>query len=98
MHDRDLYTTRYLGYNWKRHKNWDYEDYLIEARGKFDWRGPVAIYPEQKNLRMRSQHGLFTIFGKDIRALERQQPSVVEKSQFRLKQYPPHANFCKKQA
>ena len=75
--DRDLYSPRYLGYDWEHNQDRDYEDYLIREAGKFNWEGPVAIYPEQKNVRMRSQHGLFTIFGKDTRPLEQQQPEVV---------------------
>lgn len=72
--DRDLYSPDYLGYDWKADERWDYEDYLIFAGGTFDWEGPVAIYPAQKNLRMRSQLGWFTIFGEDAAPLEKQFP------------------------
>jgi hypothetical protein len=75
--DRDLYSPRYLGYDWENDEEWDYEDFLIFASGKFDWEGPVAIYPEQKNPRMRSQHGLFTIFGEIVEPLEKQFPEVL---------------------
>jgi hypothetical protein len=69
--DRDLYSPDYLGYDWQNDERWDYEDYLILAGGTFDWKGPVAIYPAQKNLRMRSQLGWFTIFGENTSPLER---------------------------
>jgi hypothetical protein len=76
---RDLYSPRYLGYDWKRHRECDYEDYLIHRKGKFDWDGPIAIFPPQKNPRMRSQHGWFTIFGKSIQPMETQLPKIVRK-------------------
>ncbi len=74
LNDRDLYSPDYLGYDWEADERWDYEDYLVFAGGTFDWDGPVAIYPAQKNLRMRSQLGWFTIFGENTAPLERQFP------------------------
>jgi hypothetical protein len=72
LNDRDLYSPNYLGYDWSEDEAWDYEDYLIFENGSFDWKGPVAIYPPQKNNRMRSQTGWFTMFGQDTRPLEAQ--------------------------
>jgi hypothetical protein len=78
--DRDLYSPDYLGYDWENDESWDYQDFLIFAGGEFDWKGPVAIYPAQKSLRMRSQLGWFTVFGENTAPLEVQyQPSRYPK-------------------
>ena len=74
LDDRDLYSPDYLGYDWETEESWSYEDYLISEGGNFDWDGPAAIYPAQKNLRMRSQLGWFTMFGENTDPLEVQFP------------------------
>jgi hypothetical protein len=91
--DRDLYSPRYLGYDWKAHRECDYEDYLVELAGKFDWDGPIAIYPPQKNPRMRSQYGWFTIFGERTAPLEEQLPQVVNHVEIPLEAIPAAEEF-----
>lgn len=93
MGDRDLYSPRYLGFNWKTHEECDYEDYLILRGGEFDWNGPVAIYPPQKNPRMRSQHGWFTIFGEDTAPLDKQLSEVTRKVEIPLAAIPAAQEF-----
>ena len=93
--DRDLYSPRYLGYDVKNDQEWDYEDYLIWDAGTFDWEHPVAIYPPQKNARMRSQHGWFTIFGEDLQALEIQVPEVVSRVQIPRLALPAAQQFLR---
>jgi hypothetical protein len=91
LNDRDLYSPEYLGYDWDADESWDYQDYLIFAAGKFDWEGPVAIYPSQKNVRMRSQLGWFTIFGENTAPLEIQYPPEKHPELLRKIQIPVDA-------
>lgn len=98
LRDRDLYSPKYLGYDSSEDEYWDYEDYLISAGGTFDWDGPVAIYPEQKNPRMRSQLGWFTIFGEDTNSLEKQFSSrerrrLIERVEIPLEAIPAACEF-----
>ena len=89
--DRDLYSPDYLGYDWEAEESWSYEDYLIFEGGTFDWDGPAAIYPAQKNLRMRSQLGWFTIFGENTDSLEKQFPPKKYPKLLQKIEIPPGA-------
>eukprot|EP01031_Cornospumella_fuschlensis_P021115 gene21115-25869_t len=77
--DRDLYSPAYLGYQATTNSFLSYENFLIYRNGVFDWEIPVAIYPPQKNARMRSQAGWFTLWGEDSRDLDVQCPESVTK-------------------
>lgn len=72
----DLYAPRMLGWDEKEKTYFDYGELLLEP-GPWDWKSPLAIYPQQKPLRMGAQRGWFTIHGSDDRPLEQQRPKCV---------------------
>lgn len=78
VYERDLYTPRNLGWDRKERDYYDYGELLVEAE-PFDWKKPVAIYPQQKSARMAAQRGWFTIHGQSTKPLEKQCPKVVRK-------------------
>ena len=59
---RDLWSPKYLGYNKRRDRFYDYGELLGQG---IWWRRPVAIYPNQRSARMFAQRGWFTIHGTD---------------------------------
>lgn len=75
--DRDLVAPEYLPQG-----DYDYSDYLVgttEDEAAFDWSGPVALYPIQRDARLQAQRGYFTIHGNDVRALDKIYPHLVKR-------------------
>jgi hypothetical protein len=73
----DLWSPKRLGWNGKKDRYHDYGELVLE--GDWWWRRPLAIYPQQKPLRMGAQRGWFTIHGQDPRPLETQCPNCVSR-------------------
>jgi len=64
----DLYTPKNLGWNAKENTYYGYSELLLEK--SIGWKGPVAVYPEQRNDRMQAQRGWFTIHGDDFTPID----------------------------
>src|SRR5207249_1432506 len=78
LNDRDLITTKNLGYELSEDYDYDYGELLLEPDG-FDWNLPIALYPQQKSARMGKQRGWFTIHGSKFEALDVLCPQAVRR-------------------
>ncbi len=76
--ERELVSPKYIWYAEDDLEFWDFGDILLEGIG-MDWQTPIAIYPEQRALRVRAQKGWFTLHGDDVRPLDEQVPGVASK-------------------
>jgi hypothetical protein len=75
---REILLPKDLGYDDEEKKYWDFGDLLVSP-DKWEWDGPVAVYPIQINERVRAQRGWFTLHGNSRDPLEDQFPKLVSK-------------------
>jgi hypothetical protein len=72
---RELFWPRYFGWDSEANDYYEYGEILDE--GGVDWKYPVALYPPQRDARLSSQHGFFTIHGYDLRPMDAMFPSLI---------------------
>jgi hypothetical protein len=75
VNSRELFWPRYFG--WDPNEAYYYEFGEILDEGGPDWKSPVALYPSQRDARLSSQRGFFTIHGFDPRPLDVVSPSLI---------------------
>ena len=64
----DLFDPKNLGWDEDEGIYYDYSELLLEDG--VDWRGPLAVYPRQRNDRMQVQRGWFTVHGDDFTPID----------------------------
>jgi hypothetical protein len=72
---RELFWPRYFGWDPKKKEYYEYGEILDE--GGADWKYPIALYPPQRDARLSSQRGFFTIHGYDSRPLDAISPRLI---------------------
>jgi hypothetical protein len=72
---RELFWPRYFGWDPKEKEYYEFGEILDE--GGADWEFPVALYPPQRDARLSSQRGFFTIHGYDHRPLDVISPGLI---------------------
>jgi hypothetical protein len=77
---RDLVAPRYLGWDEDDETYYEYGDLVTDKL--IDWEWPVAIYPMQRQARMRAQRGWFTIHGTETGPIEKLAPRCVVRIDF----------------
>ena len=72
---REIFWPRYFGWDPGKKQYYEYGEILDE--GGADWESPVALYPSQRDARLSSQRGFFTIHGYDSRPLDAISPGHI---------------------